>query len=46
MKLEFHHINYVSENVDRLHDFYTKILGLGDVPYLRKLIVASHLSLS
>lgn len=32
MKLEFHHINYVSENVDRLHDFYTRILGLGDIP--------------
>ena len=32
MKLEFHHINFVSENVDRLHDFYTQILGLSDVP--------------
>ncbi|PSL19133.1 VOC family protein [Shimia abyssi] len=32
MKLEFHHINYVSENVDRLHDFYTNVLGLADVP--------------
>ena len=28
MKLEFHHINFVSEDVDRLHNFYTKILGL------------------
>ncbi len=32
MKLEFHHINFVSENVDRMHDFYTNVLGLGDVP--------------
>lgn len=32
MKLEFHHINFVSENVDRLHDFYTGILGLDDIP--------------
>lgn len=32
MKLEFHHINYVSEDVDRLHDFYTNVLGLADVP--------------
>ena len=32
MKLEFHHINYVSEDVDRLHDFYTGVLGLDDIP--------------
>ena len=32
MKLEFHHINLVAENVDRLHDFYTSVLGLDDVP--------------
>lgn len=32
MKLEFHHINYVAEDVDRLHDFYTNILGLDDIP--------------
>jgi catechol 2,3-dioxygenase-like lactoylglutathione lyase family enzyme len=32
MKLEFHHINVVSEDVDRLHDFYTRILGLDDMP--------------
>ncbi|MEM8811082.1 MAG: VOC family protein [Pseudomonadota bacterium] len=32
MKLEFHHINFVSENVDRLHDFYTNVLGLSDIP--------------
>lgn len=34
MKLEFHHINFVSEDVDRLHDFYTQILG--GVPSLPK----------
>ena len=32
MKLEFHHINFVSENVDRMHDFYTNVLGLDTVP--------------
>ncbi|WP_425046498.1 VOC family protein [Primorskyibacter sp. S87] len=32
MKLEFHHINYVSDDVDRLHQFYTKVLGLDDIP--------------
>ena len=32
MKLEFHHINFVSEDVDRLHDFYTRVLGLNDIP--------------
>jgi len=32
MKLEFHHINFVSKDVDRLHDFYTKVLGLDDIP--------------
>ena len=32
MKLEFHHINFVSEDVDRLHDFYTRVLGLDDIP--------------
>lgn len=32
MKLEFHHINYVSEDVDRMHDFYTNVLGLDDIP--------------
>ena len=31
MKLEFHHINFVSEDVDRLHAFYTGVLGLDDV---------------
>ncbi len=32
MKLEFHHINFVSHNVDQMHDFYTKLLGLDDIP--------------
>lgn len=32
MKLEFHHINYVADDVDRLHDFYTKVLCLDDIP--------------
>lgn len=32
MKLEFHHINFVSDDVDRMHDFYTRVLGLADVP--------------
>ena len=32
MKLEFHHINFVSEDVDRLHNFYTKILCLDNIP--------------
>ena len=32
MKLEFHHINFVADDVDRLHDFYTKVLKLDDIP--------------
>ena len=32
MKLEFHHINFVSKNVDGLHDFYTNVLGMDDMP--------------
>lgn len=32
MKLEFHHINYVSRDVDALQDFYTRVLGLAEVP--------------
>ncbi len=32
MKLEFHHINFVSRDVDRMHDFYTRVLGLADIP--------------
>jgi catechol 2,3-dioxygenase-like lactoylglutathione lyase family enzyme len=32
MKLEFHHINLVADDVDRMHDFYTNVLGLDDIP--------------
>ena len=32
MKLEFHHINFVSEDVDRMHDFYTQVLGMDNIP--------------
>ena len=32
MKLEFHHINFVSEDVPRMHDFYTRVLGMDDMP--------------
>ena len=32
MKLEFHHINLASNNVSKLHDFYTKILQLENIP--------------
>ncbi|MEM8593088.1 MAG: VOC family protein [Pseudomonadota bacterium] len=32
MKLEFHHINFVSEDVDRMHAFYTRVLQMDDVP--------------
>jgi catechol 2,3-dioxygenase-like lactoylglutathione lyase family enzyme len=35
MKLEFHHINIVSHDVDRVHDFYTRVLGLSDIPPVR-----------
>ena len=32
MKLEFHHINFVADDVDRMHDFYMNVIGLDDVP--------------
>ena len=32
MKIEFHHINFVSNNVSKLHDFYTKVLQLENIP--------------
>jgi len=32
MKLEFHHINFVADDVDRMQDFYTNVLGLDDMP--------------
>ncbi len=31
MKLEFHHINFVSRDVNAMHAFYTDILGLADI---------------
>ena len=32
MKLTFHHINYVSKNIEELNDFYKNILQLETVP--------------
>jgi catechol 2,3-dioxygenase-like lactoylglutathione lyase family enzyme len=32
MKLEFHHINFVSKDVDGMHEFYTDVLGMDDIP--------------
>jgi len=32
VKLEFHHINFVAEDVDQLHEFYQNVLGLSDIP--------------
>jgi catechol 2,3-dioxygenase-like lactoylglutathione lyase family enzyme len=32
MKLEFHHINFVSHDVDGLHQFYSDVLGMDDIP--------------
>lgn len=32
MNLAFHHINLVAEDVDRMHQFYTGLLGLDDIP--------------
>ena len=32
MKLEFHHINFVSKNVDNMKDFYKKILKMDSIP--------------
>ena len=32
MQLEFHHINFVSTDVNRMHEFYTSVLGLKDIP--------------
>ena len=31
LKLEFHHINYVSKDVDALHKFYVDILKMDDI---------------
>ena len=32
MKLEFHHINFVSADVKKMHEFYTNVLGLDNIP--------------
>lgn len=32
MKIEFHHINFVSRNVDELNDFYANVLQMDSVP--------------
>ena len=32
MKLEFHHINYASEDVEALNDFYLNILKMDPIP--------------
>ena len=32
MRLEFHHINFVSTDVNKMHEFYMDVLGLQNVP--------------
>jgi catechol 2,3-dioxygenase-like lactoylglutathione lyase family enzyme len=32
MKIEFHHINYVSKNVGELNDFYQNVLQMDSIP--------------
>ena len=32
MKLEFHHINFVSKNIDDMNKFYKKILSMDSIP--------------
>ena len=32
MKLEFHHINFVSKNIDDMNNFYKKILSMDSIP--------------
>ena len=32
MKLEFHHINFVSKNIDEVNNFYKKILSMDSIP--------------
>ena len=32
MKLEFHHINFVSKDVDKMNDFYKNILCMASIP--------------
>jgi glyoxylase I family protein len=32
MKLEFHHINFVSKNIDNMNNFYKNILSMNSIP--------------
>ncbi|MDC0092811.1 VOC family protein [Alphaproteobacteria bacterium] len=32
MKLEFHHINFVSKNIDSMNEFYINILEMDSIP--------------
>ena len=32
MKLEFHHINFVSKDIDKMNDFYKNILCMDSIP--------------
>ena len=32
MKLEFHHINFVSKDIDKMNDFYKNILFMDSIP--------------
>ena len=32
MKLEFHHINFVSKDVEKMNDFYKNILDMDSIP--------------
>ena len=32
LKLEFHHINFVSKNIDEMNNFYKKILSMDSIP--------------
>ena len=32
MKLEFHHINFVSKNIDNMNEFYINILEMDSIP--------------
>ena len=32
MKLEFHHINFVSKNIDNMNNFYKNILSINSIP--------------
>ena len=32
MKLEFHHINFVSKNIDNMNKFYKNILSMDSIP--------------